>query len=245
MSKDRERQRTIELIEKVGLIIVFLDLSLVSILLLHDHAYKLFHYLFSTGGPAHTYHFQWVGVTAAVALVAFIFNQLWERRKLKASLGSQNTIQKLDKIRDLLSEMVVLSTDYINSFLDYNVASFENSDTKIIEQFRVISNEKDSRVLNVAVTLQLYLLDTDGENDVKTNTLLKAVRDVKLSVDNAKQAISDFYLNYNGTGPQNFNVELQTFADQYKKVTEQAEQDMLVIGKIYLDSEFKKASQGK
>lgn len=141
--------------------------------------------------------------------------------------------------------MVVLSTDYINSFLDYNVASFENSDTKIIEQFRVISNEKDSRVLNVAVTLQLYLLDTDGENDVKTNTLLKAVRDVKLSVDNAKQAISDFYLNYNGTGPQNFNVELQTFADQYKKVTEQAEQDMLVIGKIYLDSEFKKASQGK
>ena len=223
--------------------IVFV-LEMLGFLFKNFRPIDVMNYLFSTGGPSDAYHFQWVGVTAAVALVAFIFNQVWERRKLKASLGSQNTIQKLDKIRDLLAEMVVLSSDHINSTLDHVSSLFEGN-TEQIEHFRVIFNEKDSELLTVVIKLQLYLLDTAGENDVKTNELLNAVKDVKISVDNAKQAIGDFYEAYDGMGFQNFNVELLTFAERFKQVTQKAEQGMLITGKVYLDNEFKKASQGK
>ena len=55
--------------------------------------------------------FQWVGVTAVVALVAFIFNQVWERRKLRADVKYKSSIEWISKYRDLVADFIAATED--------------------------------------------------------------------------------------------------------------------------------------
>lgn len=123
MSKNKERKRITRLIETVGSIIVVLGLILVSMLLLHDHAYKLFHYLFSTDGPADAYHFQWVGITVVVTGLGLFINDRQkkaDKKEAQQRLKAQNSIDWMDEFRRLIAEFSIVVMEAQEANMKYH-----------------------------------------------------------------------------------------------------------------------------
>lgn len=259
MSKNRERQRTIKRIEIVGSIIVVLDLSLVSILLLHDHAYKLFHYLFSTDGPSDAYHFQWVGITVFVTGLGLFINdrqkkadnKAIENRRLEDNrkaaqqrredqkeaqqrLKAQSSIDWMDEFRHLVAELSIVSFEAQEAARGYNVFQiFKRSEEVRLEK---LDEARKQQFALEKVHRLLYLYTPQSDT---TKPLQKSIEAV---FDKSKKNIADMSsMAGKILAEEKDKIEFMRVYDAGNKELKQLNDNMIELASQYLGHEWQQA----
>lgn len=191
-------------------------------------------YFFSSGGNSDATHFQWVGVTAFLAVIGFFINiretrenRMWERRKLSVDIKNKNSIIWIDKVRDLLGEYISVSKDTLMSYADLQInATAHNMKW---ETLRGIYNSNLKSSVKYASLLFLYI----PSNDSETFELVENITQLTTVVQQGKNEIKNADLNRKEEMAKEFE---QTF-------TEFVNNTLIPSANIYFENEWKKATK--
>ncbi|MBU7561137.1 hypothetical protein KGP40_04305 [Weissella cibaria] len=218
---------------------VIFALEMLGFLFKNFKPIDVMNYLFSTGGPSDAYHFQWVGVTAAVALVAFIFNQVWERRKMKADLKSKNSIIWLDTVRPILADLMVASIDA--QLAKYE---FEYNSRKGLPQVSVAELEKSEKLFEDKLSsldrsyslLQLYIPESESTANLlyKIEGLYGTTKSNLEKLENVKSGTPD--------EPLALMAEKNDGTDRIKFLIKD---ELIPVAKTYFNKEWVQATRGE
>lgn len=174
--------------------------------------------------------FNWISVTALIAICTFIWSVWFNHRKLKADLISKSRIEWMTKVRDLYAEYIKYFGIYR---YDYDQYVMENNGSN--EHL----SEEMSNIRKLYYKLKLYIPDNDS------NVLL--LRNIEL-IWSELSYIQDFY-NRGRIHGWIASTRLGLFSSSYEMVTNQYLDNLILDavrdGSEYFKKEWDKVKQGK
>lgn len=132
-------------------------------------------YFLSTGGKE-AHHFQWVGVSTIIAVIGFVYNQAWERKKFDADLKAKSRLDWMKTVRDLLGEYLSVAPASVNKVANYYIWAFtkgvEVNSTDAAFERREEQNELIAKANSLYLTMTLYIPNHAGDDNQPINQAL-------------------------------------------------------------------------
>lgn len=189
-------------------------------------------------------HFPWVGISAFIAAIGFIRNQMWERKKLNADIKSKSRIEWMVTVRDLLAHFMV-DTERIYTTLS-DLADSTVKKTSNAQSFK--SKYNDERVV-LSTTYRKLLLYIPYAADNKN--LLNSIQEVWDLIDRrCEEAVAlteNYRQNPNEQNKRKLNVfinKIDPKGDEQKLLMANIE-NLNAIGRQYFKHEWERAKKGE
>jgi hypothetical protein len=190
---------------------------------------------FFTESKEHS-HFQWIGISTLVAVVGFLFNQLWERRKFNADIKSKSRIDWMKTVRNVLARYTVLARDVqlqANTYLNYRKFFLDDKEGRAIALDSL--NKKSEEFTEQYSLLLLYISkkpDNQELND-KITALYKFVDAYRILLGPTGKFDPGTLDDYKG------------FIKQKKDETNRLIDDLTDYARDYMSNEWERAKRGE
>lgn len=176
-------------------------------------------------------HFPWVGISAFIAAIGFIGNQIWEHRKLNADVKSKTEINRINLMRDLLANYLTDSERFdgtITEVLETEKCELSKSlNGEDGEKLRKRFNDQRNNELIGYRRLSLYDIGDSVKLMEKINNMHKSLEEKAESAGKLLNGKSEDSQYKDGNDIQ--------------KDIERA----ICLGRDYFEKNFKKAEKGE
>lgn len=176
-------------------------------------------YMFSTGDG---HHFQWVGISTILAVIAFIFNAIWNKKNFNADIKSKSRIDWMKTVRDNYSEFLAISKEIFEILTDKEKVSIKNKTENELSKPELSHlNEISMKLFSIHNKLILYVPE-------KSNELITgAVDDVFVYTEN-------MISKYNKSNSTNVYRSDRSYMDDY---IDKNYEDIFVMNKIAFEKQ--------
>lgn len=148
-------------------------------------------YVFSTGTEyGNDVHFQWIGITAAIAAVGFIANLYWNKINFNANIKSKSRIDWMKTVRLLISEYVSNALLAYNENKKLNIKKLYTSSSKDgVNEIANRSNEVIHKYNLAKYQLKLYISEADDNEELNTkiNNVDTKLAEIRAKINNPSE----------------------------------------------------------
>lgn len=188
-------------------------------------------YLFETNEG----RFNWIGITATLALLTLIWNIWYNRRKYKADLISKSRIQWIESVRPIITDLTSAAVSYPNLLKRYLKIGFSEIEDKSLQEkllseanLTMITIQKDADLL------RLYIPKSGQDNE-----------EILQSIYNVRKESNDYL--YKVSSKVRSNKDL--IRGELKKIDQKklyvSVENLIEVSSIYFKKEWEKAKKGK
>ena len=197
--------------------------------------------------------FQWIGVSAILAVFAFIFNIIWEHHKLNADIKSKSRIKWMEIVRDYLADYSI-SVQAMDLSLrrmllvkwkhkvhpNKKVTDEDGVDvTEVYNELYTAMND-DLNAKSREVSKNISLLQLYIPKSPSNDKLNEEITCIATLIESARDDIMEYR-----TGDGKINeVDPATYAIRLQELVDSRIKDLMTTARDYMKTEWERAKKG-